>query len=108
MARTRASTSPGVVLWFSALRIGTYSIVARDEMSGDLGVAVHSHWFSVGSIVSWAQPGRGRGGDPVDRRAVVRAVGARAPGGRGRGRSRGAGRAAGRRPARPRAPGRRD
>src|SRR3954470_10792590 len=59
MARTRASTSPGVVLWFSALRIGTYSIVARDEMSGDLGVAVHSHWFSVGSIVSWARPGAG-------------------------------------------------
>src|SRR4051812_14078856 len=60
MARTRASTSPGVVLWSSVLRrIGTYSIVARDEMSGDLGVAVHSHWFSVGSIVSWAQPGAG-------------------------------------------------
>src|SRR3954468_5370462 len=60
MARTRASTSPGVGLWSSVLpRIGTYSIVARDEMSGDLGVAVHSHWFSVGSIVSWARPGAG-------------------------------------------------
>src|SRR4051812_32377192 len=60
MARTRASTSPGVVLWSSVLRrIGTYSIVARDEMSGDLGVAVHSHWFSVGSIVSWARAGAG-------------------------------------------------
>src|SRR3954470_9135770 len=60
MARTRASTSPGVGLWSSVLpRIGTYSIVARDEMSGDLGVAVHSHWFSVGSIVSWARAGTG-------------------------------------------------
>src|SRR4051812_28138354 len=60
IARTRASTSPGVVLWSSDLRrIGTYSIVARDEMSRDLGVAVHSHWFSVGSIVSWARPGAG-------------------------------------------------
>jgi uncharacterized Ntn-hydrolase superfamily protein len=38
---------------------GTYSIVARDEASGALGVAVESHWFSVGSIVSWAEPGAG-------------------------------------------------
>ncbi|UCF20064.1 MAG: DUF1028 domain-containing protein [Gemmatimonadota bacterium] len=37
----------------------TYSIVARDAESGQLGVAVQSHWFSVGSIVSWAQPGVG-------------------------------------------------
>src|SRR3954468_22725320 len=59
IARTRASTSPGVVLWFSTLRIGTYSIVARDAASGDLGVAVHSHWFSVGAIVSWARAGVG-------------------------------------------------
>jgi uncharacterized Ntn-hydrolase superfamily protein len=41
------------------LRTGTYSIVARDPASGDLGVAVQSHWFSVGSVVSWAQPGAG-------------------------------------------------
>ena len=39
--------------------VSTYSIVARDADSGDLGVAVQSHWFSVGSIVSWAQPGVG-------------------------------------------------
>jgi uncharacterized Ntn-hydrolase superfamily protein len=37
----------------------TYSIVARDEATGDLGVAVQSHWFSVGSIVSWAEAGVG-------------------------------------------------
>lgn len=37
----------------------TYSIVARDAASGDLGVAVQSHWFSVGSVVSWASPGIG-------------------------------------------------
>ncbi len=37
----------------------TYSIVARDEVTGDLGVAVQSHWFSVGSIVSWAEAGVG-------------------------------------------------
>ena len=40
-------------------RRGTYSIVARDPSSGELGVAVQSHWFSVGSVVSWARPGVG-------------------------------------------------
>ncbi len=37
----------------------TYSIVARDPLSGELGVAVQSHWFSVGSTVSWAEAGAG-------------------------------------------------
>jgi uncharacterized Ntn-hydrolase superfamily protein len=37
----------------------TYSIVARDEETGELGVAVQSHWFSVGSVVSWARAGVG-------------------------------------------------
>ncbi len=37
----------------------TFSIVAMDSASGQLGVAVQSHWFSVGSIVSWAEPGIG-------------------------------------------------
>ena len=37
----------------------TYSIVARDPSSGELGVAVQSHFFSVGSIVSWAEAGVG-------------------------------------------------
>ena len=37
----------------------TYSIVARDPESGRLGVAVQSHWFSVGSVVSWAEAGVG-------------------------------------------------
>src|SRR3954447_19351618 len=41
------------------MRRGTYSLVARDPGTGDLGVAVQSHWFSVGSIVSWAEPGVG-------------------------------------------------
>src|SRR5664279_2054218 len=39
--------------------IHTYSIVARDPVTGDLGVAVQSHWFSVGSAVPWAEPGVG-------------------------------------------------
>ena len=37
----------------------TYSIVARDPETGELGVAVQSHWFSVGPIVPWARPGVG-------------------------------------------------
>ena len=37
----------------------TFSIVARDSVTGDIGVAVQSHWFSVGSVVSWAEPGVG-------------------------------------------------
>ncbi len=37
----------------------TYSIVARDPQNGELGVAVQSHWFSVGSVVTWAEPGVG-------------------------------------------------
>jgi uncharacterized Ntn-hydrolase superfamily protein len=37
----------------------TYSIVARDPETGELGVAVQSHWFSVGSVVTWAAPGVG-------------------------------------------------
>lgn len=39
--------------------VHTYSIVARDAETGDLGVAVQSHWFSVGSVVSWAEAGVG-------------------------------------------------
>jgi uncharacterized Ntn-hydrolase superfamily protein len=41
------------------VRRGTYSIVARDPESGEIGAAVQSHWFSVGSIVPWARAGVG-------------------------------------------------
>lgn len=37
----------------------TFSIVARDYETGCLGVAVQSHWFSVGAIVAWAEAGVG-------------------------------------------------
>lgn len=37
----------------------TFSIVARDPVNGEMGVAVQSHWFSTGSIVTWAEPGVG-------------------------------------------------
>jgi uncharacterized Ntn-hydrolase superfamily protein len=39
--------------------VATYSIVARDPETGEMGVAVQSHWFSVGSIVSWGEAGVG-------------------------------------------------
>jgi len=37
----------------------TFSIVARDPVTGELGVAVQSHYFSVGPIVPWAEAGVG-------------------------------------------------
>ena len=39
--------------------VNTYSIVARDSITGEMGVAVQSHWFSVGSVVTWAEAGVG-------------------------------------------------
>ncbi|MFV8280615.1 DUF1028 domain-containing protein [Christiangramia marina] len=37
----------------------TFSIVARDTVTGEMAVGVQSHWFSVGSIVSWGKSGVG-------------------------------------------------
>ncbi len=37
----------------------TYSIVARDPATGDLGVAVQSHYFGTGRLVTWAEAGVG-------------------------------------------------
>ncbi len=37
----------------------TFSIVARDPKTGEMAVAVQSHWFSVGSVVSWGEAGVG-------------------------------------------------
>jgi len=37
----------------------TYSIVAVDSVTGEIGAAVQSHWFSVGSNVIWAEAGVG-------------------------------------------------
>src|SRR3990172_3841206 len=39
--------------------VNTYSIVAVDSATGQIGAAVQSHWFSVGSVVTWAEPGVG-------------------------------------------------
>ncbi len=39
--------------------VHTYSIVARDPKTGEIGVAVQSHWFAVGPLVPWAEAGVG-------------------------------------------------
>ncbi len=49
---TAQRTSPG-------RPVHTFSIVARDSVTGEMGVAVQSHWFSVGSLVTWAEAGVG-------------------------------------------------
>ena len=54
------SSIPTVSNASSSVRpVHTYSIVARDPETGELGVAVQSHWFSVGPIVAWAEAGVG-------------------------------------------------
>jgi len=37
----------------------TFSIVARDENTGQLGVAVQTHWFAVGAMCPWIEAGVG-------------------------------------------------
>lgn len=37
----------------------TFSVIAIDTVAGEMAVGVQSHWFSVGSIVSWAKSGVG-------------------------------------------------
>jgi len=60
MLRVLATLVVVVNLSLAQLRpIHTYSIVARDSITGELGVAVQSHWFSVGSLVTWAEAGVG-------------------------------------------------
>lgn len=52
--------SASVQLKTSQLRpVNTYSIVARDPQTGEMGVAVQSHWFAIGSLVPWAEAGVG-------------------------------------------------
>lgn len=56
------ATASGAVMPDAAkpsIPVATFSIVARDPATGEMGVAVQSHWFSVGSIVTWAEAGVG-------------------------------------------------
>src|SRR5437763_75820 len=65
----------------------TYSIVARDPVTGQIGIAVQSHYFCVGAVVPWAEAGVGavaaeaEGGDIRGRQsAALLVVEARASG----------------------------
>ncbi len=58
-ASPRHPVSPTPRLPVPVRPVHTYSIVARDPATGELGVAVQSHWFSVGPIVAWAEAGVG-------------------------------------------------
>ena len=51
--------------------VATYSIVARDPETGEVGVAVQSHWFSVGSVVPWAEAGVGARGQSLQQHSGV-------------------------------------
>ncbi len=60
MTLTPSVFASGPIPRVSPIRpVSTYSIVARDPITGDLGVAVQSHWFSVGALVPWARAGVG-------------------------------------------------
>src|SRR5512146_904543 len=47
LGQSTAGTMPPIV--------ATFSIVGRDSVSGELGVAVASRFFAVGSVVPWAK-----------------------------------------------------
>jgi len=49
----------GYPFYVASRPISTYSIVAVDRGARQMGVGVQSHWFSVGSVVPWAEPGIG-------------------------------------------------
>ena len=50
-----------LITWplFAEMPAHTFSIVARDPQTGEIGVAVQSHYFSVGGVVPWAEAGVG-------------------------------------------------
>jgi uncharacterized Ntn-hydrolase superfamily protein len=54
-----APAQPAAALAAARRPVNTYSIVAVDSATGQIGAAVQSHWFSVGSMVTWAEPGVG-------------------------------------------------
>src|SRR3954449_11734008 len=58
MAR-RLLTLIALVLLSATSAMATFSIVAIDPKTGDLGVAVASRYFAVGSVVPWAEAGVG-------------------------------------------------
>lgn len=57
--RAPAGTSVDPINRQESAGLSTYSIVARDPANGDLGVAVQSKFFGVGSVVPWVEGGVG-------------------------------------------------
>lgn len=49
----------GITQVYNSTFAHTFSIVARDKVTGEMGVGVQSHWFSVGTLVSWGKSGVG-------------------------------------------------
>src|SRR3954452_8422357 len=58
-ATVAASTASSDHSIYTPPTASTFSIVAIDPANGDLGVAVASRYFSVGSVVPWALAGVG-------------------------------------------------
>lgn len=58
-ANAQGMTEQAQALRWPLRPVHTYSIVARDPETGQIGVAVQSHWFNVGSSVPWAEAGVG-------------------------------------------------
>lgn len=58
-ARMQGAAGESSAARIPARPVHTYSIVARDPRTGEMGVAVQSHWFSVGTEVVWAEAGVG-------------------------------------------------
>src|SRR5215212_10120633 len=52
-------TSPAQIFKSNQPLVHTFSIVARDSSTGEMAVGVQSHWFSVGTVVSWGEAGVG-------------------------------------------------
>jgi uncharacterized Ntn-hydrolase superfamily protein len=58
-ASTQAITAVPAAAEVVAPPVATFSIVARDPDTGDLGIAVQSKFFAVGAVVPWARAGVG-------------------------------------------------
>jgi uncharacterized Ntn-hydrolase superfamily protein len=62
MNRSLRAASACAALLFALLPgtpvLATYSIIARDPDTGEIGGAVQSHWFKVGDVI-WIEPGVG-------------------------------------------------
>jgi len=54
-----SNTIPAQSVYGNSPLAHTFSIVARDAETGEMGVAVQSHWFSVGTVVAWGEAGVG-------------------------------------------------